>query len=171
MKLFVMYLNIINKTLKQRIPPIFHFEYVNKVWISGVLGVKMVSRLKLYLMNLKSEGGEGSLGSPNMTSKGWFDEFETGLNIIIAIVQKVTKPFFCQNGDHFGQRTAWSLLYFLNYGYYDIYLSLKIIESPFILLSWNSDSWVCPQYKNDRSRKLEPNPCQKTFFEQVWQEI
>ena len=34
MKLFVMYLNIINKTLKQRIPPIFHFECVNKVWIS-----------------------------------------------------------------------------------------------------------------------------------------
>ena len=31
MKLFVMYLNMINQTLKQRIPPIFHFEYVNKV--------------------------------------------------------------------------------------------------------------------------------------------
>ena len=51
MKFFVMYLNIINKTLKQRSPPIFHFEYVNKVWICGILGVKMVSRLKVYLMN------------------------------------------------------------------------------------------------------------------------
>ena len=32
---------------------------------------------------------------------------------------------------HFGQRTVWSLLYFLNYGYYDIWPSLKFIESPF----------------------------------------
>ena len=37
-------------------------------------------------------------------------------------------------GDHFGQRTAWSLLYFFNYGYYDIHPSLKFIPSPFINL-------------------------------------
>ena len=59
--------------------------------------------------------------------KGWCDEFETAVNIIIAIVQKVYKLSSCPLAKmislgvhHFGKRTVWSLLYFLNYGYYDI---------------------------------------------------
>ena len=53
----------------------------------------------------------------------WCDEFETGLNIIIAIVQKIYEWPSCPLAKmislgvhHFGQRTVWSLLYFLNYG-------------------------------------------------------
>ena len=52
----------------------------------------------------------------------------TGLNIKIGICSSksiwVTKLVFCRNdsptGDHFGKRTAWSLIYFLNYAYFDI---------------------------------------------------
>ena len=35
-----------------------------------------------------------------------------------------------QSGDHFGKRTAWSLIYYLNYAYFDIYPSLLIYETP-----------------------------------------
>ena len=62
-----------------------------------------------------------------MENKGWFDEFETGLNIIIAIVQKVSEWQSCPLAkiiypwvNQIGKRTVWLLLYFLNYGYYDI---------------------------------------------------
>ena len=54
-------------------------------------------------------------------------KFETGLNIIIAIVQKVSEwpscPFakMISLGVHpFGKTTVLSPYYFLNYGYYDI---------------------------------------------------
>ena len=33
-------------------------------------------------------------------------------------------------GDHFGKRTAWSLIYFLNYAYFDIESSLLTYETP-----------------------------------------
>ena len=40
-KNFVMYvLTYIKWNFKQQISPIFHIEYINQVWISGVLGVK-----------------------------------------------------------------------------------------------------------------------------------
>ena len=51
----------------------------------------------------------------------------TGPNIKIGIVQKVYEWWSCsfakmivQSGDHFGKRTAPSLIYFLNYAYFDI---------------------------------------------------
>ena len=60
-------------------------------------------------------------------NRGWSPKFATGLNIIIDIVQKVKEwpscPFakmISQWAHHFGKRTASSLLYFLNYFYYDI---------------------------------------------------
>ena len=41
-KNFVMYVHIINKTLSHKFHPysLFNFEYVNEVWMSGVLCVK-----------------------------------------------------------------------------------------------------------------------------------
>ena len=42
-------------------------------------------------------------------ARDWSPKFETRLNIIIGIDDDV--------GDHFGKRTAWSLLYCLNYAY------------------------------------------------------
>ena len=60
-------------------------------------------------------------------TKGWCDEFDSRLNIIIGIVQKVYEWPSCHFTKliplwvhHFGKRTAWSLIYFLNYAYYDI---------------------------------------------------
>ena len=54
----------------------------------------------------------------------------TGLNIKIGIVQKVyvtvIKLSFCQNDPqlrlekNFGKITAWSLIYFLRYAYFDV---------------------------------------------------
>ena len=65
-----------------------------------------------------------ALKSVNLQYKGWRDEFDGRLNIIIGIVQKVyewpsclfTKliPLWLHN---YGKRTAWSLIYFLNYAY------------------------------------------------------
>ena len=41
MKIFVIYVHMINKTLSHKFHPLlFNFEYVNEVWISGVLGFK-----------------------------------------------------------------------------------------------------------------------------------
>ena len=60
-------------------------------------------------------------------SRGWSPKFATGLNVMIGIDQKLSERPDCSfakmmyyQGDHFGKRTAWSLLYFLNYAYYDI---------------------------------------------------
>ena len=43
----------------------------------------------------------------------------------------MTSLFFCQNdslmGDQFGKRTAWSLLYFLNYAYLNILAQSQIL--------------------------------------------
>ena len=47
---------------------------------------------------------------------------------------RVTKLSFCQNDppsyNHFGKRTAWSLICFLNYPYFDIQPSLLTFETP-----------------------------------------
>ena len=52
----------------------------------------------------------------------WSPKFETGLNIIKGIVQNVYEWSSCpfpnmipQWENHLGKRTAWSLIYFLNY--------------------------------------------------------
>ena len=65
-------------------------------------------------------------------NRDWSPKFETGLNIIIGIVQKVKEwpscPFakmMYSWGNHLCKRKAWSLVYFLNCAYYDIYPSLK----------------------------------------------
>jgi hypothetical protein len=59
--------------------------------------------------------------------RDWSPKFATGLNIIIGIDQKIYLWQGCSlakmmysKGNHFGKRRAWSLLYFLNYAYYDI---------------------------------------------------
>ena len=51
----------------------------------------------------------------------------TGLNIIIGIIKKVYEwpgwnfaKMIHPQGNHFGKRTAWSLIYFFNYAYNDI---------------------------------------------------
>ena len=56
--------------------------------------------------------------------RGWCPKFATGLDIInrhSPKVIKVIKLSFCKMilkwEDHFGKRTVWSLLYFLNYDY------------------------------------------------------
>ena len=73
--------------------------------------------------------------------KGWCDEFDSRLNIIIGIVQKVyewpSSPFTKLIPlwvHHFGKRIAQSLIYFLNYTYYDISPTVKFIASPFTLV-------------------------------------
>ena len=44
--------------------------------------------------------------------------------------------------DHFGNRTAWSLLYFLNYTYYDIYLAQSqiLVTTLYVWLVFQSKS-------------------------------
>ena len=56
--------------------------------------------------------------------RGWCIKFATVLNTKIDIVQKVYKWSSCpfakmilERGYHFGKRTVWSLLFFLNYAY------------------------------------------------------
>ena len=48
---------------------------------------------------------------------------------------------------HFGKRTVWSLVYFLNYGYYDIQPSLKFIASPFRIfgMHWHGKNDILPE--------------------------
>ena len=69
------------------------------------------------------------------------------MNIKIGIVQKVYEGpgwyfaiMILQSGDHFGKRTAWSLIYYLNYAYFDIYPSLLIYETPsnLYIIHWNA---------------------------------
>jgi hypothetical protein len=62
-----------------------------------------------------------------MLFRGCLKSKYTGLNIKIGIVQKAYEQpgwyfakMILQLGDHFGKKTAWSLLYFLNYAYFDI---------------------------------------------------
>ena len=79
----------------------------------------------------------------NKTNKEWYDEVETGLNIIIAIVQKVYEWPSCplakmisQGVHQFGKRTVWSLLYFLNHGYYDISPVSNSSHQPLSIFVW-----------------------------------
>ena len=51
----------------------------------------------------------------------------TGLNIKIGIIQKLYEwpswyfpKMILLMGNHFGKRTAWSLIYFLSYAYFDV---------------------------------------------------
>ena len=60
-------------------------------------------------------------------SRGCFIIIWSGLNFKISIVQKMYEwpswyfaKVILQLGDHFGKKTAWSLIYFLNYAYFDI---------------------------------------------------
>ena len=60
-------------------------------------------------------------------SRGCLIIIWTGLNIKINIVQKVYEWSSCRFAkmmlwleDHFGKKPAWSLIYFLNYAYFDI---------------------------------------------------
>ena len=50
---------------------------------------------------------------------------------------RVTKLSFCQNDPlgvhHFGKRTAWSLIYFLIYAYYNISQSQILVSSLYVL--------------------------------------
>ena len=71
--------------------------------------------------------------------RGCFPKFVNGLNIKIGIFQKVYEwpscPFvkmipWWEN--HFGKRTAWSLIYFLNYAYFDMEPIRKFWETPSI---------------------------------------
>ena len=64
---------------------------------------------------------------PHLHFKGWCDEFDSRLNIIIGIFQKVYEWPSCPFTKlippwvhHFGKRTVLSLIYFLKYAYYDI---------------------------------------------------
>ena len=59
--------------------------------------------------------------------RGWCPKFAPGLNIKIGIVQKVYVWSSCPSAkkippleNRFGKRTVWSLIYFLNYVYFDI---------------------------------------------------
>ena len=72
-----------------------------------------------------------------LKDRGCFPKFANGLNIKIGIVQKVYEwpscPFvkmipWLEN--HFGKRTAWSLLYFLNYAYFNMYPIHTFWETP-----------------------------------------
>ena len=58
--------------------------------------------------------------------RGWCPKFATGLYIIIGIVRKVFEWSTC----YFAKRTAWSLIYFLNYAYFEIWLSVLFFSSP-----------------------------------------
>ena len=67
-----------------------------------------------------------SRGPISMT-RGWFPKFAPGLDIKIGIVQRVYElssgPFakkIPQLKNHFEKRTVCSLIYFLNYAYFDI---------------------------------------------------
>ena len=64
----------------------------------------------------------------------------TGLNIKIGIVQKVYEWSSCPFAkmisrleNHYGKIPAWSLIYFLNYAYFDIQPSLLTFETPSII--------------------------------------
>ena len=78
--------------------------------------------------------------SSQTLDRDWLPKFETGLNIIIGIVQKVYEWPICPFAKmiplwvhHFDRRRGCSLLYFLNYAYNDIYPSLKFW--------WSVSSW------------------------------
>ena len=73
--------------------------------------------------------------------RGWCIKFATGLNTKIDIVQKVYKWSNCPfvkmillRGDHFGKKTDWSLLYFLNYVYLWYVAQSQI---------WCTTLWLC----------------------------
>ena len=72
----------------------------------------------------------------------------TGLNIKIGIVQKVYEwpswyfaKMILHSGDHFGKRTAWSLIYFLNYVYFNIQPSSNNYETP-STIALTTSSWI-----------------------------
>ena len=59
--------------------------------------------------------------------RGCFPKFANGLHIKISIVQKVDEwpsisfaKMITSLGDEFAKGTAWSLIYFLKYAYFDI---------------------------------------------------
>ena len=70
-------------------------------------------------------------------------KFATGLKCLNSHRSKsiwVTSLFFCQNdsimGNHFGKRTAWSLLYSYNYAYSDIWSSRKFWATVYTLMAF-----------------------------------
>ena len=76
------------------------------------------------------------LRKKSLPIRDWFPKFANGLNIKIVIVPKVYKWPSCSFakmilswGDHFDKKTAWSLIYFMNYVYFDISLIRKFWES------------------------------------------
>ena len=49
-KLFGMHVHTYHEqNFKPQISPIFHFEYVNEVWISGLLGVKLIKHFEIQM--------------------------------------------------------------------------------------------------------------------------
>ena len=77
---------------------------------------------------------------PVKVHRGCLKSKKTGLNIKIDIVQKVYDWSNCPFAkmippleNHFDKRTAWSLIFFLNYDYYDIQSSLLTFETTSIM--------------------------------------
>ena len=71
----------------------------------------------------------------NLT-RDWFPKFANERNIKIDVVHKVYEwpsclfvKIFPSWENHFGKRTAWSLIYFMNYDYFDISPIRKFWES------------------------------------------
>ena len=101
----------------------------------------------------------GMKNAPLWSGKGWCDEFDSRLNIIIDIVQKVYEWSRCPLAEmipwlenHFGKITAWSLIYSLNYAYYDVCSSRKFDASTFSRLAYwfflaiNKNFAPCPHF-------------------------
>ena len=77
--------------------------------------------LEINHFGIKNVNSDLKLGLSHQ-SRDWSPKFATGLNMMIGCSSKsiwVTRLLFCQNdspmwGNHFGKRTVWSLIYFLN---------------------------------------------------------
>ena len=83
-----------------------------------------------------------------ISSRGWSPKFANGLNMIIGCSSKiiwVIRLLFAKMillwGDHFGKRTVWSLIYFLNYS-----LISYLAQSQILVISLWISSWVRATY-------------------------
>ena len=98
------------------------------IWVSSLFNyndnnINVNTRIYYLVFGFQSLADQ----TKKTTTKGWSPNFATGLSVIIAIDQKIYEWQDCSfarivysKAGHFGKMTAWLLLYFLNYAYYDI---------------------------------------------------